>query len=655
MKRFWLLVRLALVASFAMVGVALLMLGVNIPTLGWLMLAFATYKRMKRRRWGGRGTYGTAVLGDMRLAARQGWLSNRHGLVIGRAGFMVPPKRGQSLRMLMSPSMDSRLAVRLFHVAFFRRGGDGLLRIHNYTHLAVFAATGAGKGIGYLLPILLSHVGSCICTDPKAENFLLTSARRKSMGHRVLILDPFKISGQTGDSWNILDGVDDTAANFAESAMVIAEALIVTSEREMQPHFPASGKIILQAIICYVCACADSYELRNLQMVRHILSSPSRFQQTITLMQQVKTHGGLIARMGDTLTWYHDKELHSILTTITRFTAWLDTPAMQAITTSSTFDPSRFKSEPHTLFLVLPPEYLETHAPLMRMWISTLLSVLSQGPADEKRQVLFLLDEASHLGKIPILTNAVSLMRGYGIRLFFFFQSIGQVKEIYGDHALTFLDNIGTQIYFGVNAYESGEAISKRCGDATELVETLNKSDSYSRPLGGFSSKDQSRSTSTSRGINTAEVGRPLFRPDEVLRLNSEVALMFHMNLPVFPIKLLKYYEDPEFRRFDARVPGIRVWDAATLLDRLVIGCALLLCLASMLQWLPGIQRAVLPPTPPPVMHSYTIPADSGVVADTRPQAPRPNTYGYGRGRPWPPGLVDSTPNKQPPTYRFGK
>jgi type IV secretion system protein VirD4 len=138
-------------------------------------------------------------------------------------------------------------------------------------------------------------------------------------------------------------------------------------------------------------------------------------------------------------------------------------------------------------------------------------------------------------------------MRGYGIRLFFFFQSIAQVNEAFGDRANRFLDNIGTQFFFGVNAWESAEAISKRCGDATAFVQSLNDTKSFSRPTGGFSKESQG-SISTSRSITTSEVGRPLFRPDEVLRLSDEVGLLFHRNLPVVPVKLLRYYREWEFR-----------------------------------------------------------------------------------------------------------
>jgi hypothetical protein len=179
--------------------------------------------------------------------------------------------------------------------------------------------------------------------------------------------------------------------------------------------------------------------------------------------------------------------------------------------------------------------------------------------------------------------------------LIFFFQSIGQVSEIFGDQAQRFLDNIGTQLYFGVRSYDSAEAIGKRCGDASVLMQTLNDSRSFSKPAGGYSKDQPKGSVSTSRSINYAEMGRPLFRPDEILRLSDEVGLLFHNNLPVIPIKLLRYYREPEFKR-GRSAPyrggvGIRVGllAAIALLNSLV--------LLAVSTHLPAIWNQLQPPT----------------------------------------------------------
>src|SRR5437763_1904767 len=64
-------------------------------------------------------------------------------------------------------------------------GGDG--------HLLTVAPTGAGKGVGAIIPALLSYPGSIIVTDIKGENYQVTARRRREMGHQVVVLDPFSL------------------------------------------------------------------------------------------------------------------------------------------------------------------------------------------------------------------------------------------------------------------------------------------------------------------------------------------------------------------------------------------------------------------------------------------------------------------------------
>ena len=136
-------------------------------------------------------------------------------------------------------------------------------------------------------------------------------------------------------------------------------------------------------------------------------------------------------------------------------------------TATSTFDPRWLRTGRVTIYLVLPADKLETLPPLAAVDRRYLCGPSRGANHPRRNPVLFLLDEAAHLGKIRVLETAVTLMRGMGIRLWFFFQSINQLKERYGDKAKTILDNIDTQQYFGVNSFEAAEEISKSIGDTT--------------------------------------------------------------------------------------------------------------------------------------------------------------------------------------------
>ena len=132
------------------------------------------------------------------------------------------------------------------------------------------------------------------------------------------------------------------------------------------------------------------------------------------------------------------------------------------------------------------------------------------------------------------------------IRLWFFFQSLHQLQECYGEKAKVILDNIDTQQFFAINDVDNAEAISRRIGDATISVTSYeNSGSSWNRGEKG------ERSSGGSDGWNTnvSETARRLIKAEELMVWPEDAALVFHRNLPVIPARLLRYYDHPSFRR----------------------------------------------------------------------------------------------------------
>src|SRR4029077_3382569 len=65
----------------------------------------------------------------------------------------------------------------------------GYLRHDGPEHVLCFAPTHSGKGVGLVIPTLLTWPGSCIVHDIKGENWTLTSGFRARYG-RGLVFDP---------------------------------------------------------------------------------------------------------------------------------------------------------------------------------------------------------------------------------------------------------------------------------------------------------------------------------------------------------------------------------------------------------------------------------------------------------------------------------
>ena len=69
------------------------------------------------------------------------------------------------------------------------RFGGNYLRHNGPEHVLCFAPTRSGKGVGLVIPTLLTWPGSCVVHDIKGENWNLTSGFRARHG-RVLLFDP---------------------------------------------------------------------------------------------------------------------------------------------------------------------------------------------------------------------------------------------------------------------------------------------------------------------------------------------------------------------------------------------------------------------------------------------------------------------------------
>lgn len=524
--------------------------GLRFP--GFAILAIGLVAWANGRRWRGSGNaHGTARVADLQDLHENGLLEADDGLILGRSDYTSPPSRGHALRYLFrAPISRSDVAIRLFLAAFNKKQGrPGLIRLRHFVNLVTIAATGRGKGIGVLVPNLLSYRPSCVVTDPKSELYQLTGEhRRRQFKHRVVRLDPFGLAGPGSDALNPLDLIDPNSPDLIEQCRDLANMLVVRTGNEHEPHFNDAAELVLTAFIAFVAACETAPEHRNLQTVRDIVSSRARFAKAIEAMQKSTACGGILQRYGHLLTWFVDRELGSVLTTVQRHTIFLDSQAVFENTSRSTFDPRRLRDERMTIYLCLPHDRLETLAQLQRMWIGSILrAVASRGP-DERNPVLFLLDEAGHLGHIQALEDAVTMLRGMGVRLWFFFQSVGQLSKCFGDRASIFLDNIDTQQFFGINAVESADLISKRLGDATITTESFQQGTSYSRSTGG-NGQSQTGQHSTSSTTSYSEMARRLLKPEEVIRLPEDMVIIFHRNLPPILASLVKYFEAPEFRK----------------------------------------------------------------------------------------------------------
>lgn len=237
--------------------------------------------------------------------------------------------------------------------------------------------------------------------------------------------------------------------------------LVVRTGKEIDPHWCDSAENVITAFIAFICACEGDPKARTLRGMRTYLASRAGYAKALGHMQQNEDYYGVLQQLGHSLTWHVDKELGSVMTHAQRFTNIFDAPLVANCTTTSSFDPKTLRHGKMTVYIIVPSDKLVVWQGLVRLWLGSILRIITRGVATEKNPVLFLVDECAHIGRMQALEDAVTLMRGMGIRLWLFFQSLEQLKKCFGENAGTVLDNLATQQYFSINSYETAEAISK--------------------------------------------------------------------------------------------------------------------------------------------------------------------------------------------------
>jgi type IV secretion system protein VirD4 len=222
----------------------------------------------------------------------------------------------------------------------------------------------------------------------------------------------------------------------------------------------------------------------------------------------------------------------------------------------STFNPAVLLKPGTTLFLQIPPDQLEAQKGLLRCWISTLVRMIGAAGNERASEVLFLVDEASALGSLAALEEALVRGRSAGVRMLVAYQSDSQVQAAFKDKPTLLYDNCTTQIYLGASSIESAERLSKCLGDWTQLLEGYGVNDSTSSTEGGAHPSHQ---TSRGSSFNYSVNGRPLLRPEEVLTLNDNLLIAFQRGMPPILARRIKWYKDPDFKAA-SRVMKLVMW-----------------------------------------------------------------------------------------------
>lgn len=318
-------------------------------------------------------------------------------------------------------------------------------------HFMTFAPTGSGKGVSAVIPNLLHYDGPVIVIDPKGENYAVTHRRREEMGHKIVCLDPFDVIADDRPSarLNPLDLIERNSPNAAEDARMLAEALSYQTYGNRDPFWHVRGKQLLAGLILHV-ATARPPVLRNLGEVHYLLNqSDEDFQ--FTLKEMAKSRVEAVRQTVGIVSNSAEKMSASIQAMSQANLGFLNGVQVKDATSGTGFNLDAVtRGDPVSIYLLIPPEKLESHGALLRIWISCLIKLILRRREKVEKNTLFILDEAAQLGHFPPLRQAITLLRGYGLQTWSFWQDLSQLKRLYPNDWETMYNNCRAHQYFGI-------------------------------------------------------------------------------------------------------------------------------------------------------------------------------------------------------------
>jgi len=416
-----------------------------------------------------------------------------------------------------------------------RRGEYVTTQVNGYTNCLVVAPTGAGKGVGFVYPNLLTFEGSTIVLDVKGENYATTARRRAKMGNKVFKFAPVQF-GENSHRYNPLERIGKL-----ESYSQISYELRKIATLFLQAD--GAGEWLKGAIQLFTVAGCVAHEQNDFTLggIYKVLSSGNgNIQKHVADLARTAKHPAL-ARELSALAKLETKTLSSYMSVMNNagFDLWSN-PHICAMTAASDFSFSNLRREKTSIYFVVSEGDLEPMAGLVRLFFNELVSTMqaAQPGKDEPHEFMIILDEFHLLGKMSKVANAMTLIRGYGGRIAIITQTIPKLDAIYDkEERHSIQGGAGLKLYMTPSEEITIEDLSNACGTTTKRTITKSR-------RSGLGEK-------TTITEKTEE--RPLLTPNDARQLPDDVAIIVAKGRQPFYVKAIKHYDDPTFTKILAQ------------------------------------------------------------------------------------------------------
>ena len=318
-------------------------------------------------------------------------------------------------------------------------------------HLMTIAPTGSGKGVSCIIPTLLHYDGTVIVVDPKGENYAVTAKHRAHMmGNEVILFDPFALTGDKSHQFNPIKLLRELPESERTDFARELTALIIPDNSDFKdPFWVDMARTLLTGYLIYISDESYPAALSTFEALRLLCTEPlDSCRINAKLMKDCNNR--VVQESADIILSAYDKTLASIRSVLQSFVSKLSGSALDGHLCGNDLNPDEFiEGKLKAIYLVLPPEKLHTHSNLLRLWVGCLINFILKRRGHVEKNTLFILDEAAQLGSLEELRQAITLLRGYGLQTWSFWQDLSQLQRLYPDWK-TLMNNCRVQQVFGI-------------------------------------------------------------------------------------------------------------------------------------------------------------------------------------------------------------
>lgn len=456
-----------------------------------------------------RSLHGDARFERRSQVARAGWFGER-GIILGRLGSRILVLPGQQSVFLAAPPRS-------------------------------------GKDVGVAIPNGLNWPGSLVQVDIKKENWDITAGYRASRGQRVYRFEPLNPFGDTART-NPLSYVSRSTEHRIDGIQRIAD-MLYTETPGTDPFWIASARSLFLGVCLYLFETPGLPktigEVRRQGMAMDDEGFGAHWKRIIQGRQKgsYPLSDECVRALADVIDLAPVTASSVRKTFVSRLELWAN-PLLDAATSADDFDFRDLRKAPISIYVCVNPDDLHRLRPLLSLFFQQLIgqqtTELPEHNPTLKHQILLILNEFTALGRIPIVSESMSYLPGYNVRLLLIIQSASQLRDVYGVYtAETMLKSAAARIVFAPKDYADAKEISDDLGFTTVRVR------SHSRPSVWASHRAGGRSGSTTDSLHA----RALLLPQEVKELGTENALIFYEGLRPVKCQKIRYYADARFRQ----------------------------------------------------------------------------------------------------------